>query len=108
MGTGLRRCDKFSDVGIGRGGSKYGIEESSKSNTYARAVSTGNSGVVSRTRATSRRSPVRLQTLWIGTRIREKPYFLPIAAVSRLCNGLCPPQLAFALDRSVPGQCREE
>ena len=27
MGTGLRRCDKISDVGIGREGSKYGIEE---------------------------------------------------------------------------------
>jgi hypothetical protein len=27
MGTGLRRCDTISDVGIGREGSKYGIEE---------------------------------------------------------------------------------
>ncbi len=27
MGTGLRRCDKIFDVGIGREGSKYGIEE---------------------------------------------------------------------------------
>jgi hypothetical protein len=27
VGTGLHRCDKISDVGIGREGSKYSIEE---------------------------------------------------------------------------------